>query len=175
MDHHHTLQFFLQTDLYRLEGALHDRAWTPKVAERLTHHLRFATQLQAIFLEGLHPHDTALRATLEAIAPDSMELALELLHECTEALINAIHQASDVRLNAPVFDPHERGFCVLGHLYDFCRANAMLVEWARGLPLDTTQDQGTLRDFVGQEIGMSDEMSEKRYSDGVKRQLNGGW
>jgi hypothetical protein len=22
---------------------------------------------------------------------------------------------------------------VLGHLYDFCRANAMLVEWANGL------------------------------------------
>ena len=152
MDHRHTLQFFLRTDLYRLEATLCDRAWTPEVTERLTHHLRFATQLQAVFLEGIHPHDTTLRARLNAIAPHNMEQALDHFHESTEALINAIQQVSDARLNAPVFDPHERGFSVLGHLYDFCRANAMLVEWAKSLPVDTAPEPGTLRDLVGKEI-----------------------
>ncbi|MGB0386492.1 MAG: hypothetical protein ACPGWR_16915 [Ardenticatenaceae bacterium] len=157
MDHRHTLQFFLQTDHYRLEAALDEYPWTPEVAERLTDHLRFAAQLQAVFLEGVHPHDTGLQAALEAVSPQSMDDALEQLYTRTEGLIKAIEQATDARLNAPVLDRHERGFCVLGHLYEFSRANAMLVEWARNLSLQTMENEGVLRDLVGEDAWMSDQ------------------
>jgi hypothetical protein len=133
-DHRHTLRTFLTTDLHRLEIALEGRAWTSQVAERLTHHLRFAVQVQAVYLEGVHPQDAALRARLEALAPQSIEESIEQLAAQGHALIEAIQQCSEERLHAPVLDPHERGLTVLGHLYDFCRANAMLVEWARTLP-----------------------------------------
>lgn len=165
MTHHHTLRFFLQTDLYRLEASLDDGSWSAPIAERLTDHLRFAAQLRAVFLEGIHPHDSALQRALDAIAPQDMEQALDALHEQTGALIDAIENLSERRLNALVLDPHERGFTVLGHLYDFCRANAMLVEWAKGLSSNTTSHQGTLRELVGQDSWMSDEGDEIDYFD----------
>ncbi len=132
-DHRRALGMFLRTDLHRLEAALDGRAWRQEVAERLTHHLRFAAQVRAVYLQGLHPRDEGLRAVLDGIAPGSMDEALDALGDGTEQLIEAIEQADDARLHAPVLDPHERGLTVLGHLYDFCRANAMLVEWANGL------------------------------------------
>lgn len=165
MTHQHTLRFFLQTDLYRLEASLDESIWTAPIAERLTDHLRFTAQLRAVFLEGLPPHDAALQRRLEAIAPQDMEQALDTLHEQTEALIDAIEQVSQAHLNALVLDPHERGFTVLGHLYDFCRANAMLVEWAKGLSSNTSSHQGTLRELVGQDSWMSDEGNEIDYFD----------
>ena len=132
-DHRRALGMFLRTDLHRLEAALDGQAWRAEVAERLTHHLRFAAQVRAVYLDGLHPRDEGLRAVLDGIAPGSMDEALDALGDGTEKLIEAVEQADDARLHAPVLDPHERGLTVLGHLYDFCRANAMLVEWANGL------------------------------------------
>ncbi|MBA3533796.1 MAG: hypothetical protein H0T73_17910 [Ardenticatenales bacterium] len=145
-DHRHTLGHFLQTDLHRLEAALEERAWTTLVAERLTHHLRFAAQVQAVYLEGAHPQDTALLARLEALAPQSIKEAIDQIKEGSHALSAAIQASSDDRLDASVLDSHERGLTVLGYLYDFCRANAMLVEWARALP-GQAQEDDSLEDW----------------------------
>jgi hypothetical protein len=150
---------FLRTDLHRLEAALDGRVWRREVAERLTHHLRFAAQVRAVYLQGLHPRDEGLRVVLEGIAPGSMDEALDALSEGTERLIEAVEQADDARLHAPVLDPHERGLTVLGHLYDFCRANAMLVEWANGLPEEEAigKDEGEerLSNLIGIESSSS--------------------
>ena len=70
------------------------------------------------------------------------------MHNLPSALTQAIQETSDSHLNAPVLDPHQRGLSVLGHLYDFCRANAMLVEWARGLPAEGTQEEEIMRDWM---------------------------
>lgn len=151
-DHRYTLRAFLGTDLHRLEAALDGAAWTPQVAERLTHHLRFAAQVRAVYLEGQSPRDETLKQTIAAIAPATMDEALDELIESTEHLIAAIEGADDTRLHAPVLDPHERGLTVLGYLYDFCRANAMLVEWANGLTLADDEDEERLRDLIGEEL-----------------------
>ncbi|MGH2543262.1 MAG: hypothetical protein ACRDIB_10705 [Ardenticatenaceae bacterium] len=114
-----------------MEAALEERAWTEEVAERVTDHLRYALLVQAVYVEGQHPRDSALQAKVTGIAATSTEGALALLAERTAELIAAIQAMSDEQMEARVLDPHERGLSVLGHLYDFCRANAMLVEWAR--------------------------------------------
>lgn len=157
MNNYHTLRFFLQTDLYRLEASLDECAWTPQIAERLTDHLRFMAQLRSVFLEGIDPRDPALRPRLDAIAPQDMEQALDALHEQISALLEAIQNATQEHLHALVLDPHERGFTVLGHLYDFSRASAMLVEWAKGLSVPMISHEGTLHGLVGQDSWMSDE------------------
>jgi hypothetical protein len=151
-DHRSTLRAFLETDLHRLEATLDGAAWTPQVAERLTHHLRFAAQVRAVYLEGQHPRGEALKQTLEAIAPRTMDEALDHLAESTERLIAAIQQADDARLHAPVLDPHERGLTVLGHLYDLCRANAMLVEWANGLAAGQDEEAEPLKGWIEAEL-----------------------
>ncbi|MDQ4076857.1 MAG: hypothetical protein M3220_11510 [Chloroflexota bacterium] len=149
-DHRHTIASFLRTDRFRMEAALEEKVWSKEVAERLTQHLRYAAQLQAVYLEGLHPKDPALQTKVTAIAPESLEEAVTLLAEQTESLVAALQQADDRRLHALVLDPHERELTVLGHFYDFSRSNAMLVEWARGLPGEPEQEVGTLRDLVGE-------------------------
>jgi hypothetical protein len=130
-DHRHTLSSFLRTDWLRLEAALEEKTWTEPVAARLTDHLRYGRLVQGVYLERLHPHDVKLREQVAAIAPGTLEEALAIARERTHELIAAIQLARDSLLDAPVPDPHDRGFTVLGHLYDYARANAMLVEWAR--------------------------------------------
>lgn len=149
----------MRTDLHRLEAALDGRVWRAAVAERLTHHLRFAAQVRAVYLQGLHPRDEGLRAVLDGIAPESMDEALDALGEGTEQLIEAIEQAEEARLHAPVLDPHERGLTVLGHLYDFCRANAMLVEWANGLPEEGVTGEDENEERLSNLIGIESRSS----------------
>lgn len=128
-NHKHTLLTFLRTDQFRLEAALEEITWTEKVAQRVTDHLRFAAQVQAVYLEGRHPHDAALQATLAAIAPRDAAAAAALLAARSAALSEGVQRAPSTHLDAAVLDPHERGLTVLGHLYDFCRASAQLVGW----------------------------------------------
>ena len=148
-DHRHTLASFLRTDSYRLDSALEGRAWSRPAQERFTDHLRYMAQLQAVYLERLAPRDPVLLRRLARLEATSVEEALRHLEEQTGTLIAAIQEAPDSLLDAHVLDPHERGLSVLGHLYDFCRANAMLVEWARGLPLENEQQAGTVSSLVG--------------------------
>lgn len=135
-EHRHALCLFLRTDQHRLEAALVDARWGPTLATRLSDHLRFTTQVRAVYLEGIHPLDPALQTELAALSLTGIDDTLAKLEAGYAALRAAIQGASDARLQAPVLDPHERGLSVLGHLYDLCRVSAMLVEWARHLPPD---------------------------------------
>lgn len=145
MSDRHALQTFLRTDLHRLEAALEERVWTPALAERLTHHLRFAAQLQAAYLEG----GQADEQPLAALAPQNVDEVITLVEARIEALVAAIEAAPDARLHAPVLDAHERGLTVAGHLYDFCRATALLIGWLEGLAVG--EEQGD--EWVGWEEG----------------------
>ncbi len=151
-DHRRTVAMFLRTDLFRLEAAAEGRAWTDEVAARLAHHLRYAALLEGVYLQGRHPTEEALQAQVEAIAPTTWEAALAAAQARMEAIVGAMEAASDARLHAPVLDRHERGLTVLGHLYDFCRASATVVEWVRGLPAASEQAmESRLRSLVGNE------------------------
>ncbi len=131
-DHRHTLSAFLRTDLFRLEAALEGRVWGEALAEPIADHLRFALQVQAVYLEGVHPRDEGLQAALAAPAPARGGRGTVRARRAHGGADQAIQGVPEARLHAPVLDAYERGLTVLGHLYDFCRANAVLVERVRG-------------------------------------------
>jgi hypothetical protein len=131
-DHRYTIASFLRTDRYRLEAALDELEWSPATAERIVHHLRYSVLVREVYLGGRQPREAALDEMLQEIDPRSMEEALDLVGEVTDRMIEAMESVAGNQLHAPVLDPHQRNLTVLGHLYDYCRANAMLVEWAQG-------------------------------------------
>jgi hypothetical protein len=131
-DHRYTISTFLRTDRYRIEAALDELEWSAETAERVTHHLRYCVLVREVYLRGRAPNDPAIDAMLQEIDPRTTEEALDLAGDLTDRMIDAIQHTGDNRLDAAVLDPHQRNLTVLGHLYDYCRANAMLVEWAQG-------------------------------------------
>jgi hypothetical protein len=131
-DHRHTIATFLRTDRYRLEAALDELEWNPGTAARISHHLRYSVLVREVYLGNRQPGEAAVETKMQSIAPQSMEEALALIEKATDIMIDALQSLDDDRLHAAVLDPHERNLTLLGHLYDYCRANAMLVEWAQG-------------------------------------------
>lgn len=122
-DHRQTIAAFLTTDLLRLEAALEEQPWSEGVAQRLTGHLHRLEQLLTL----MHA------ATVPAPSLDSTASALLYLMDSTHALIKTLLSLPDGTLNARVLDPHRRDLTLLGHLYDYTRLSAMLVEWSQHL------------------------------------------
>ncbi len=139
-DHRTTLTTFLRTDLYRLEAALSETVWSNAVATRLAEHLQ---RLVAVIV--------LLTNETPTVPPvDHPDTALETLQDCTNELLRALTTISEERLHAPVLDRHDRNLTVLGHLYDYTRLSAMLVEWTTTLPPSDSVDDwfGTLDDSL---------------------------
>lgn len=129
-DHRATLTAFLRTDLYRIEAALEDAAWSDAVATRLREHVQRLTAVLTL-LTNTAP---------DRASPTDTDSAIEIVQALTDALVDSIATASDSRLDAVVLDPHDRNLTVLAHLYDYTRLSAMLVEWSSTLPTAGTVD-----------------------------------
>jgi hypothetical protein len=124
-DHAATLATFLRTDLYRLQTTLDEQMWEGAVATRLKEHLHRVAHLLALVTQ-------APAAPLPSL--DTLDEALDTLETLTTELLTAITALTPQALDAPVLDAHERGLTLIGHLYDYARLSATLVEWSAHLP-----------------------------------------